>query len=640
MSGMASSGSASDEVGFGKETPMASSTCFVCLGELKDARLLTCLHSCCRQCIDKMAVTATQQTIACPVCRTKCTLPPNGAGGLPKDITQTSKERASASDECSADDCHAKSALWCKECKRAFCKQDGVMHLASSLGDHTIGPIPTRAAAAGEAVHSFGAAPCVDHGEPLVLFCVKCDEIICGHCVAIGKHAGHQPITPIQEAVSRKKKKALEVVDEIQLDRVPEVGASLQAVRDRTAQLTRRASEVRGEIRRSEERAVGMVRAYAQQLVEKVDDAEEARCKDLDKQKDGLESHLNGLKNAVDFCDRLMKNREANGADLASILDAFVKRSLDLSKTHFDKKPLRHACFDFQAVSDEGLTANLTNAVGLIKTHDASAPKCTASPSAVTCFPGNCVDITVVTRNDSGEDLSVGGSCVTAAWSKFPGGASTRPPIEVEDLESGLYRLSFVPRQQGIYHLQISVNGEKIPELIVTTCLERSHRFDPAECHGNISLSEDLLLATRNTNGSSAEDPKDQCRECVLGAKGMWFGRHWWKVRVGHTLYWSFLGIASKPLPPKGFYSYLNACGWTESGKQSSFAQGEKATKLSKMQGNDVLRFDLDCEAHTLTITQERTGKTDTIKGLPQDTMFFPFFCMEHGQRGMSIKFV
>ena len=613
-----------------KENLMTSSVCCVCLSDMKDPRLLACLHSCCRPCLDKMSVTAgRQRKIACPVCRASCTLPPNGAGGLPKDFTRVS-ERSSAV-KCWEEDCDAKAALWCKECERAFCKQHGAMHLVSSQGDHTIGPIPTKAAIAGDLSRS--AASCHDHGEPLVFFCVKCDEMICAHCTAIGKHHGHQPIVPMEEVTTRKKKEAIEVVDKIRKDLVPNVGASLEAVRDRTAELTKNASETRGEIRRAEERAIGMVKAYAEQLVEKVDAVEETRCKDLDKQKDTLESHLQSLQNAVQFFDHLMEKEEASGNDFAGLLDALVARSTDLSKVSFEKKPARHARLDFKAVSDKDLLANLEHVIGVVMSHDAVASKCTVESFSPTIQPGKHVKVTIQTCDSDGDKLTEGGQLVKALLTEVPD-QPTCPPLEVKDLNDGRYLVSFLSRQPGKYHLQISVNSENMPEPIVVTCFD-DHRFDPSECHGNISLSADHLRATRLTDGNS----QDQCRDGVLGVVGMHTGRHSWKVQVGENPFWSFVGIIQKPLPPIGGFS-LVALGWNSSGKRHTLPHNWSSTDFSRLQGNDIVQLDLDCDQHTLKITVLRTGESGTITGLTPNTEYFQSFLMEHGKRGMTLKLV
>ena len=61
--------------------------CPVCLDNLVDARLLPCLHSVCKTCVDKLLVTATDGNVKCPICQAAVTLPSGGAESLPKDVT-------------------------------------------------------------------------------------------------------------------------------------------------------------------------------------------------------------------------------------------------------------------------------------------------------------------------------------------------------------------------------------------------------------------------------------------------------------------------------------------------------------------------------------------------------------------------
>ena len=583
-----------------------------------------------------MSVTAgRQRKIACPVCRASCTLPPNGAGGLPKDFTRVSKRSSAVEKKCWEEDCDAKAALWCKECERAFCKQHGAMHLVSSSGDHTIGPIciPTKAAIADDLSRS--AATCRDHGEPLVFFCVNCDEVICAHCTAIGKHRGHQPVKPMKEVQIRKKREAIEVVDKIRKDLVPNVGASLEAVRDRTAELTRQASEARGEIRRAEERAVGMVRAYAEQLVEKVDAMEETRCKELDKQTDTLESHLQTLQNAVQFCDHLMEKEEASGDDFTGLLDALVARSTDLSKVSFEKKPMCSKRLEFNSARDEELSTNLAHVVGVVPSQYAVASKCIVESFSPTIRPGNRAEVVIQTRNGDGDKLTEGGQLAKALWSKVPD-ESVYPSIEMKDLNDGRYRISFTLRLPGTYCLQVTINGENMSESTVMTCFD--HRFDPSECHGNISLSPDRHQATCLTEVRSGY------RAGVLGGLGMHTGRHCWKVQFGdHTTDWSFFGIIQKPLPATGPF-YRAAFGWNNGGTRFRPRSSGICSDTPLMIKNDIVQLELDCDQHTLKITLLRTGHTGTIHGLPSNAEYFPFFSMEKGQRPqgtlLSIKLV
>ena len=71
-----------------------------CLQNFDDARVLSCLHSVCKACIDKMAVTATDGVITCPICRASTRLPQSGAAGLPKNVFVPTKDTREHALEC------------------------------------------------------------------------------------------------------------------------------------------------------------------------------------------------------------------------------------------------------------------------------------------------------------------------------------------------------------------------------------------------------------------------------------------------------------------------------------------------------------------------------------------------------------
>ena len=136
---------------------MASSSptdiCPTCLKNFQDVdvdeRVLPCLHSVCKACIDRMAVEATDGLVKCPICRATARLPPTGAAGLPKDVSASTRH---TSDGCVSLECgmcdddktSKKPTMWCKRCRLPLCEHHVGSHIvnASSHGDvHLVVPL-------------------------------------------------------------------------------------------------------------------------------------------------------------------------------------------------------------------------------------------------------------------------------------------------------------------------------------------------------------------------------------------------------------------------------------------------------------------------------------------------------------------
>ena len=72
---------------------------------------------------------------------------------------------------------------------------------------------------------------CTEHKDQhLTLFCVPCDAAVCGHCIGIGKHKGHQPIVLAKDKAEEKKKEVLGKVKEVEKEFLPRARSYLKAV--------------------------------------------------------------------------------------------------------------------------------------------------------------------------------------------------------------------------------------------------------------------------------------------------------------------------------------------------------------------------------------------------------------------------
>ena len=365
--------------------------CPVCLQRFGDARVLPCLHNVCKACVDKLAVTATDGVISCSVCQTSVTLPPNGAAGLPKDVSVSSTR---ASDRCRSSECgmcddgktRKKPTMWCKQCHLPLCTEHTVPHIvsASSRGEvHVIVPISMAASDDFQATSGSANPMCSHHGEALKYHCGTCDVAICGACGLIGDHKKHDNVRLIKDILNERKKQVTDKVDTLESDVVPKLERALQAVDNVSTELARRADEVRTDIRKAGKQVVEMVEAHVEQMVQEVDDLELSRCKVLDRQRDELKSHLDAAKNAIQFRDRVMQPTGSGEETQFSVLHALETRTEDLITTHIKEEPQHHSNLEFKAASDRDLAIKTKEGIGkVIPCHQASARHCQIEGSA------------------------------------------------------------------------------------------------------------------------------------------------------------------------------------------------------------------------------------------------------------------
>ena len=146
----------------------SSSVCAICYRTLCDARLLGCLHSFCKTCLDDLYLrSGNGDKISCPLCRSKTRWPETGASGLPKDTTV---EEVLTCTKCEKDGQDIKPELWCSACDVAFCKDHGIGHLLTSK-DHSVRSFACGNSGETASRVSGSSRRCEEHDRRLEYFC-------------------------------------------------------------------------------------------------------------------------------------------------------------------------------------------------------------------------------------------------------------------------------------------------------------------------------------------------------------------------------------------------------------------------------------------------------------------------------------
>ena len=339
-----------------------STVCRVCFQEGQDRRVLSCLHSFCASCIDRLfssEASAGGEKLKCPVCRSWVRVPDNGAAGLPKDVTQPDDVKELHCETCTLKGESGAPTLWCVTCKVGLCSGHVAHHLTSGSGKHVIEAVFETGSAHGDHDHdsTYGdrMPQCPEHASPLEFYCSACAVAVCGRCVAIGVHHGHDGIVEMKVREQKMKRKVQEKVETLNNDfpRVEAMKRRVEAVNDDLLACAKRA---RDKVRAAEKRAVDTVHAVAEQKLQDIDDMELVRHKALDKQLDQLKDHAELLKAAVTLTDKLTQ-RETTGHDVVGLLQAIEVQADVLAKEEVSDHPADHPCLDFKPVCDDELIA-------------------------------------------------------------------------------------------------------------------------------------------------------------------------------------------------------------------------------------------------------------------------------------------
>ena len=619
--------------------------CPVCLQNFHDPRVLPCLHSVCKACVDRMDVTADDGAVQCPICRAACRLPSGGAAALPTDVTVATMSSPNRHDECGAMRCRLcedessgkKPSAWCRKCRFALCDAHVGAHIIAAIArgeEHVIVGInvasPMTSTEVASSHREDSVALCPHHGDGLKFHCGTCDVAICGACTAVGDHRKHDNVRRIKDILEERKTSVASKVDTLERDVVGKLERSLQAVDSVSTELASRADGVRSEILQAGRRAVEVVEAQVEQMVAEVDDLEQSRSKVLDQQRDKLKSHLDAAKGAILFRDRIMRLDSGDEAQF-SLLHALDARTTSLLATHIDERPQHHSRIMFKEASDADRACRAKESIGEVIPRQASATHSEMENGTTRKVQkGKTANITIRAKDRNGRSLTNGGDVISARFA----GVSTNggaPSTTITDNDNGSYTISCMCLSPGAFELEVRLNGQKMTRNVTITCTAFTSTFDPAESHPSIVISEDGQKAS-----FSAQSSGHHCT--VLGSFPMRSGQYTWKVKVGSNMNYHSLGVATKPLSSQRVNDQ-NGTAYCCFNERSRFVHDNATVdnNLGYWSPGDTFHLDLDCDRHTLCITSLSSQKTCTFTNLP-DKEYFQFANLY--QSGNSVEFV
>ena len=174
--------------------------CGICLELFQDPRSLPCLHTFCRECIQR-SLNEENHSLKCPVCRAEHELSVEGAELLPvnqyalqklplKRLQQQREDNGGPHQivECKSCEEQAVMVAWCYECVAMICQSCEASHkkLAIFREHHVVGNKESQQPIVSKSSY------CPRHCRiELNYWCTTCSELVCAECL-LRKHSDHQ----------------------------------------------------------------------------------------------------------------------------------------------------------------------------------------------------------------------------------------------------------------------------------------------------------------------------------------------------------------------------------------------------------------------------------------------------------------
>ncbi|XP_019642132.1 PREDICTED: tripartite motif-containing protein 2-like [Branchiostoma belcheri] len=390
-------------------------TCAICMLNFRDPKILPCLHSFCRECLQEWATK--QQPLECPTCREPVRLPDQGVDGL----------------------------------RTNFYVNNLLDFAAAKKGaepDHEVTGEETLKAEEGMS-NFHRKRHCDKHKKyELEFYCESCKALVCTACTVVDHRPGkdHNPVEIATVAQARK---------ETLQGLLHSIDPRLKEMQDAVKEADRKISILIP----AKEAATDQAKAYFRKLVDFLQKREEVILSQIDEQcradgkalqakKEAIEFELAGLTSAQTFCQQAVEH----GSDV-HVLEVGNQVQTRVETLLTKEVDLESDWREFQFVETTTITDFEKEAKDLGDVYtkvDVSKCKVSVKPA----FQG-CECITELTTQ------SKDGRLYVTTNMKDP--SEKKVPIQLQMKSGGLWEISYTPKISGNHTLEVKVNSQQMP---------------------------------------------------------------------------------------------------------------------------------------------------------------------------------
>ena len=300
--------------------------CSICLDTLKDPRTLSCLHSYCKECLDKYVKNhnrkkaGVHKNLACPICRTKFTLSRSGVTEVPRNhficnmLDVMTVQNRIKSVPCSH--CKEPSVGRCITCELFMCKKCFQPHNSyPGFHDHTVLSMEELSKPENKAKIK-GRSHCKKHdSKKLKFYCETCNETICRRCMDFD-HLRPDHVCLALESVAEEKLEALKISNSILERKLSEGNEVLKELTNAAQALEVNLKKARSKINQRKREISTTVERNAKCLISEAEEIFRSKHSAVVVEMEQIQTYVNKVKVSVDLSNTLI----ADGNDEEIVL--------------------------------------------------------------------------------------------------------------------------------------------------------------------------------------------------------------------------------------------------------------------------------------------------------------------------------
>ena len=483
-------------------------TCGICQEHYTDPKILPCLHYYCKQCVLRLALrTGTGKPFSCPECRCEATLPEGGVDELKTAFfvnrlktTVSNIERTHGKVEVKCELCEGSSGnaeALCRQCARFICQECVNLHKriatfksheVASLDDLKHGralPIPVK---------EPPTTKCLDHEEPLTIYCYDCDILICRDCT-MKDHREHN-FEFTKKAASDEKRKLLVEIKPLK-DLHIKLTNAVEHVQMTKVEVETQKNSTANIIKSSFKELHDILDKCEKELVEESGSLVQEKVDKLSVQEETLSLASAEVQSVVDYTERCVRYSTDNEvmsmhAEMRKTIEHKIEEH---SKSRRNVEPVEEVDVGVEVRCADALQ-HLCQTQAIIIKLPMDPAKCTVNLEE-TAEVGKILKGTLITRLSNSKQTKRNCKVSCQVTSLYDGVISN---CNVDGDGSGRYFIRCTPAVRGRHELYVSIDGQHVAgspfPVVVST--HPSQVGKPVKVWGGVSRPSGI---TENSRG-------------------------------------------------------------------------------------------------------------------------------------------
>ncbi len=485
----------------------SSATCGICSELYQDPRMLNCLHSFCKKCLEKrLDEGPSKSSLACPTCNESSSLSSRGIESLSKDLRKTYEAEVAEFEglikgekSVTCDDCvkRGPAAFFCCSCCEFLCENCADHHRSSRKTKNHELVSCTKEGGRENIFKSVAHKPltCSVHSkESLDYYCNTCNDLLCIRCV-VGKHKEHA----YEEMDSVREKEKSELISCLGKAKaakgklknsISQVEKVMQGVQAKHKEVDQKINEMFNHLQRK-------LKARRDALLSKSADVALGKETALTMQGEELKKMENALS---EICSKLESvTQEYTAVEMLSAKQPITIRAQQLLEK-FEKCSLDPCKLDTMPVS-----LHSTQLENEIDKFGEVIGGCMPGRSTIdlvkpTAAVGMERKLLLTAKDVDGKPFPHGGEPVKVSLALMGSNEAGISGVVV-DKKDGTYGISFTPTAAGEHKLSITISNEQIEESPFALYVRQprnyaslsasSRTFSVSSTPGDVALDDD-----------------------------------------------------------------------------------------------------------------------------------------------------